>query len=182
MMIGNEKKMHTFRNFYATSDISFSKKDFCKIIFCGVWCAIPQAFCALVIDRMIFALGSFPLKSCVSWNRARPETSDDGRLLFDTALICGFESAYSTRLRLSILARTVIKRGHTGVYFPEAVITFFGIESYLVLTTFHQALAAAKFKIKTIFQTFEIKWRLNYLWHVSWKKKISVLQSDSFYI
>ena len=87
--------MHTFRNLYATSDISFSKKDFWKIIFfCGVWCAIPQAFCALVIDRMIFALGSFPSKSCGSWNRARPETSGDGRRLLDTALICGFKSAY----------------------------------------------------------------------------------------
>ena len=95
MMIVNKKKMHTFRNLYATSDISFSKKDFWKIIFfCGVWCAIPQAFCALVIDRMIFALWSFPSKSCVSWNRARPETSGDGRRLLDTTLICGFESAY----------------------------------------------------------------------------------------
>ena len=33
MMIVNKKKMHTFRNLYATSDISFSKKDFWKIIF-----------------------------------------------------------------------------------------------------------------------------------------------------
>jgi len=45
---------------------------------------------------------------------------------------------------MGILARTVLKRGHTGVYFPEAVITFFGIESYLVLTTFSSSIGGGQ--------------------------------------
>ena len=92
MMIVNKKKMHTFRNLYATSDISFSKKDFWKIIF--------FLRCVMRYSSSFLRFGDRPsdfrtsVKSCGSWNGARPETSGDGRRLLDTTLICGFESAY----------------------------------------------------------------------------------------